>query len=135
MLFGDGVFVGPDTRREFDQIEAKIRAASDLMAVLNRKLDDGEDVFAHAEQCASIIKAQIEAHPLTWLSLTACTPGQKIDGEECQYAPAEVWRAGDYRVDPDKREISDSASQAVGQDQEIGEPQTPTSRSTGTNTG
>jgi hypothetical protein len=61
VLFSDGVFVGPDTTQWFDHLEAEIRAASDLIAELNRKLDDGEDAFAHAEQYASITKEQIQA--------------------------------------------------------------------------
>ena len=60
-LFDDGVFAGPDTDLWFDQYEARIRTARDLIAELNQKLDDGEDAFAYAEQCASITKEQIEA--------------------------------------------------------------------------
>jgi hypothetical protein len=61
VLFSDGVFVGPDTRMWFDTFEAQNRAATDLIAELNRKLDDGEDAFAHAEQCASVTIEQIQA--------------------------------------------------------------------------
>ena len=61
MLFGDGVFACPDTALLFEQFDAQVRAARDLIAELNRKLDDGEDAFAHAEQCASITNEQIKS--------------------------------------------------------------------------
>jgi hypothetical protein len=65
-MIGDGVFAGPDTALWFDRFEAKVRAARDFIAELNRKLDDGEDAFAYAEQCASITFEQIEAiYPTT----------------------------------------------------------------------
>jgi hypothetical protein len=60
-LFSDGVFVGPDTTGRFEDFEIRVRAARDLIAELNQKLDDGEDAFAHAERYASITKEQIEA--------------------------------------------------------------------------
>jgi hypothetical protein len=61
VLFSDGVFAGQDTSLWFDSFEAKVRATRDFIAELNRKLDDGEDAFAYAEQCASITIEQIEA--------------------------------------------------------------------------
>ncbi|HKC85672.1 MAG TPA: hypothetical protein VKG02_06855 [Blastocatellia bacterium] len=60
VLFGDGVFAGPDTAMWFNNFETQVRAARDLIAELNRKLDAGEDVLAHAEQCASITIEQID---------------------------------------------------------------------------
>jgi len=61
VIFGDGVFVGPDNHMQFDQIDASNRASRDMIAELNRKLDIGEDVFAYVEQCASITGGQINA--------------------------------------------------------------------------
>jgi len=59
VIFGDGVFVGPDNHMQFDQIEASNRASRDIIAELNRKLDAGEDFFAYVGQCASITGEQI----------------------------------------------------------------------------
>lgn len=70
VLFGDGVFVGPDTTQEFDRLEVKVRATSDLITELNRKLDDGEDALAHAEQWASITQEQMNALYLEARSFT-----------------------------------------------------------------
>ena len=61
VLFDDGVFIGEDIHNEFEQIETQFKAARDLLTELNQKIDEGEDAFAHAEQCASITKEQIEA--------------------------------------------------------------------------
>jgi hypothetical protein len=62
LFFNDAfAFVGPDTALEFDKLETGVRARRDFIFELNRKLDDGEDVFAYAEQCASITIEQIEA--------------------------------------------------------------------------
>jgi hypothetical protein len=59
VLFSDGVFAGPDTFLWFDHFEAEVRAARDLIAELNRMLDNGEDALARAEQCASITNEQL----------------------------------------------------------------------------
>jgi hypothetical protein len=61
VLFSDGVFAGPDTYLKFDQLEVENRGRVELIAELNRKLDDGEDAFAYAEQCASIPWEEINA--------------------------------------------------------------------------
>ncbi|HKQ74031.1 MAG TPA: hypothetical protein VJ810_10050 [Blastocatellia bacterium] len=61
VLFGDGVFAGQDTALQFDQFEATNRGTMDMIAELNQKLDDGEDAFAYAEQCALITMEQIQA--------------------------------------------------------------------------
>jgi len=61
VLFGNGVFAGPDTDLEFDQDEAKNRGRVDMFAGLNQKLDKGEDIFAHVEGYALITRPQIEA--------------------------------------------------------------------------
>jgi hypothetical protein len=60
VLFSDGSFVGPDNEMKFDQCEAHNRGALDMIAELNRKLEAGNDAFAHAEQCASIPWEQIK---------------------------------------------------------------------------
>jgi hypothetical protein len=60
VLFSDGSFVGPDSELKFDWFEASNRGALDMIAELNRKLEDGEDAFAYAEQCASIPWEQIK---------------------------------------------------------------------------
>ncbi len=70
VIFGDGVFVGPDTDMQFDRLEAHNRASRDLITELNRKLNAGEDVFAYVEQCAS---EQINA-PDPYLRLSELSP-------------------------------------------------------------
>jgi hypothetical protein len=64
VLFSDGVFAGPDSARWFDRFEQRVKAARDLIADLNRMLDNGEDALAHAEQFASITNERLaELYP------------------------------------------------------------------------
>jgi hypothetical protein len=76
VLFSDGVFAGPDTAMWFNNFETQVRAARDLIAELNRKLDDGEDALAHAEQCASITIERIDEQcaPITNEQIEAIHP-------------------------------------------------------------
>jgi hypothetical protein len=44
---------------------------------------------------------------------------KKSEGDDCHQAPEEIRRAGDGRVDPGESEISDSASQTIGQEHNL----------------
>src|SRR5215471_7146792 len=54
----------PDITKMDEETQARFRAATDLVAELNQKLDEGEEIFAHIDRYASITRRQIEAlHP------------------------------------------------------------------------
>jgi len=51
----------PDITKMDEETQARFRAATDLVAELNQKLDEGEEIFAHIDRYASISRRQIEA--------------------------------------------------------------------------
>jgi hypothetical protein len=105
VLFSDGVFAGPDTYLQFDQLEVENRGRVDMIAELNRKLDDGEDAFAYAEQCASIPWEQIIAlYPDPRLSFPA--PPRA----ECCHASAPSRRANMGRATRKYRHIASACA-------------------------
>jgi hypothetical protein len=51
----------PDITKMDEETQVRFRAGTDLIAELNRKLDEGEDIFAYVDGIASITRRQIEA--------------------------------------------------------------------------
>ena len=51
----------PDITKMDEETQVRFRAATDLVAELNQKLDEGEEIFAHIDRYASITRCQIEA--------------------------------------------------------------------------
>src|SRR5262245_9653599 len=51
----------PDITKMDEETQVRFRAATDLVAELNQKLDEGEEIFAHIDRYASISRRQIEA--------------------------------------------------------------------------
>jgi len=51
----------PDVTKMDEETRVRFRAGTDLIAELNRKLDEGENIFAYADGFASITRRQIEA--------------------------------------------------------------------------
>jgi len=51
----------PNITKMDEEIQVRFRAEKDLIAELNQKLDEGEDIFAYADGFASITRRQIEA--------------------------------------------------------------------------
>jgi len=51
----------PDITKMDEETQLKFRAMTELVAELNQKLDEGEEIFAHIDRYASISRRQIEA--------------------------------------------------------------------------
>jgi hypothetical protein len=51
----------PDITKMDEETQARFRAGTDLIAELNQKLDEGEEIFAHIDRYDSISRRQIEA--------------------------------------------------------------------------
>jgi hypothetical protein len=51
----------PDITKMDEETQVRFRATTDLVAELNQKLDEGEEIFAHIDRYASITRSQIEA--------------------------------------------------------------------------
>jgi hypothetical protein len=64
VLFSNGIFVGPDTLKTFDSLNARFKGEKDLIEELMQILNNNQpiaDVFAHAQPLASITNAELEA--------------------------------------------------------------------------
>ena len=51
----------PDITKMDEETQVRFRAGTDLIAELNQKLDEGEEIFAYIDRYASITRRQIEA--------------------------------------------------------------------------
>jgi hypothetical protein len=61
VLFSNGVFVGSDTLKYFNALDAQTRGARDMITELAKRLDAGEDVFAFARPIAEVTDEALEA--------------------------------------------------------------------------
>ncbi|MCI0663427.1 MAG: hypothetical protein L0220_20365 [Acidobacteria bacterium] len=64
VLFSNGIYVGPDSSKTFDRLNARIKGARDLIEELMQKLNNNQsnaEVLAHAKPLAEIKDADLRA--------------------------------------------------------------------------